>query len=142
MQIKHRTRAYDLTVVGFVVCLTKLYWHTNKEELTMSKQSRAKNRARRARRKDQGTGAMAMYVSNLNRMSDANHYNAQEALLDQLHKILCDRRVFKDHKFMELFRDNFWGTLEREIAMHHSNSPKRLMALDLLAKIMAIRNKG
>ena len=107
----------------------------------MSKQSRAKSRAKRAKRKDRGTGAMAMYISNLNRMSDANSYCTQEALLDQLHKILCDRRVFKDNKFMSLFRDNFWGTLEREIAMHKSTSPKRLIALDLIAKIAAIRNK-
>jgi hypothetical protein len=108
----------------------------------MCKQSRAKSRAKRAKRKDQGTGAMAMYISNLNRMSDANAYNAQEALLDQLHKILCDRRVFKDNKFMGMFRDNFWSTLEREVAMMHSTSPKRLIALDLIAKIRAIRNKG
>jgi hypothetical protein len=98
----------------------------------MSKQSRAKSRARR---KSKGTGAAAMYVSNLNRMSDANRYFAKEALLDELHTILCDRRVFKDNKFMSLFRDNFWGTLEREVAMHHSSSPKRLKALDLIVKI-------
>lgn len=99
----------------------------------MSKQSRAKSRARR---KARGTGsAAAMYVSNLNRMSDANHYFAKEALLDELHKLLCDRRVFKDHKFMDLFRDNFWGTLEREVALHHSNSPKRMKALELIVKI-------
>lgn len=106
----------------------------------MSKQSRAKSRARR-KSKGTGTSAAAMYISNLNRMSDANAYLAQENLLDQLHKILCDRRVFKDNKFMSLFRDNFWATLEREIAMHHSTSPKRLIALDLVAKIMAIRSK-
>lgn len=98
----------------------------------MSKQSRAKSRARR---KARGTGAAAMYISNLNRMSDANAYLAKEALLDELHKILCDRRVFKDNKFMSLFYDNFWGTLEREIAMHHSSSPKRIKALDLIVKI-------
>lgn len=99
----------------------------------MSKQSRAKSRARR---KARGTGAAAaMYVSNLNRMSDANHYFAKEALLDELHAILCDRRVFKDNKFMNLFRDNFWGSLEREIAMHHSSSPKRMKALELIARI-------
>jgi len=98
----------------------------------MSKQSRAKSRARR---KSKGTGAAAMYVSNLNRMSDANRYFAKEELLDELHKILCDRRVFKDNKFMSLFRDNFWNSLEREIAMHHSNSPKRLKALELIVKI-------
>ena len=98
----------------------------------MSKQSRAKSRARR---KSKGTGAAAMYVSNLNRMSDANHYFAKEALLDELHKLLCDRRVFKDHKFMDLFRDNFWGTLERELAMHNSHSPKRMKALELIVKI-------
>jgi hypothetical protein len=105
----------------------------------MSKQSRAKSRARRARHKDQGTGAAAMYISNLNRMSDANAYMSTEALKDELHKLLCDRRVFKDNKFMNLFRDNFWGTLEREIAMHHSNSPKRMRALELIALICAIR---
>ncbi len=107
----------------------------------MSKQSRAKSRAKRAKHKDRGTGAMAMYVSNLNRMSDANHYNATESLLDQLHKVLCDRRVFKDNKFMGLFRDNFWGSLERELALHHSNSPKRMIALDLVAKIRAAYNR-
>jgi hypothetical protein len=106
----------------------------------MSKQSRAKNRARRARRKDQGTGAAAMYISNLNRMSDANAYNAQEALLDQLHKILCDRRVFKDNKFMGLFRDNFWASLERELIMCNSKSRKCAIALELVVKIRAIRN--
>lgn len=104
----------------------------------MSKQSRAKSRARR---KSKGTGAAAMYISNLNRMSDANSYLAQEALLDQLHKVLCDRRVFKDNKFMSLFRDNFWSTLERELAMMHSTSSKRMIAIDLIAKIRAIRNK-
>ncbi len=104
----------------------------------MSKQSRAKSRARR---KSKGTGAMAMYVSNLNRMSDANAYNATEALLDELHKVLCDRRVFKDNKFMGLFRDNFWSTLEREIAMMHSTSSKRLIALDLIARIRAAYNR-
>jgi len=103
----------------------------------MSKQSRAKSRARR---KNKGTGAAAaMYVSNLNRMSDANAYFAKEALLDELHKILCDRRVFKDNKFMNLFRDNFWGSLEREIAMHHSSSPKRMRALELIALIRVVR---
>ena len=76
-----------------------------------------------------------MYISNLNRMSDANHYLAKEALLDELHTILCDRRVFKDNKFMYLFRDNFWGSLEREIAMHHSSSPKRIKALEIIARI-------
>lgn len=99
----------------------------------MSKQSRAKSRARR---KSKGTGAAAtMYISNLNRMSDANHYLAKEALLDELHTILCDRRVFKDNKFMNMFRDNFWGSLEREIALHHSSSPKRIKALELIARI-------
>lgn len=107
----------------------------------MSKQSRAKSRERRAKRKSQGTGAAAMYVSNLNRMSDANQYLAKEALLDQLHKVLCDRRVFRDIKFMNLFRDNFWSTLEREIATQHSTSPKRMIALDLIAKIRAIRER-
>lgn len=105
----------------------------------MSKQSRAKSRARR---KSRGTGAAAaaMYISNLNRMSDANCYFAKEALLDELHAILCDRRVFKDGKFMSLFRDNFWGTLERELAMHHSSSHKRMRALELIALIRNIRN--
>lgn len=106
----------------------------------MSKQSRAKSRARR---KSRGTGnAATMYINNFNRMSDANAYNTTEALLDQLHKVLCDRRVFKDSKFMGLFRDNFWSTLEREVAMHHSNSPKRMIALDLIAKIRALYGRG
>ena len=105
----------------------------------MSKQSRAKSRARR---KSQGTGACApMYINNFNRMSDANAYMATEELLDQLHKVLCDRRVFKDNKFMGLFRDNFWGTLERELAMHNSKSRKCAVALELVIKIRAIRNK-
>jgi hypothetical protein len=99
----------------------------------MSKLSRKQSRARR---KNKGTGASAtMYISNLNRMSDANQYLAKEALLDELHKLLCDRRVFKDNKFMNMFRDNFWGSLEREIALHHSSSPKRIKALELLARI-------
>ena len=103
----------------------------------MSKQSRAKSRARR---KSQGTGSAApMYINNFNRMSDANAYMATEELLDQLHKVLCDRRVFKDNKFMNLFRDNFWGSLEREIAMHHSSSPKRMRALELIALIRVVR---
>lgn len=105
----------------------------------MSKQSRAKSRERR---KSKGTGsAAAMYISNLNRMSDANQYFAKEALLDELHAILCDRRVFKDNEFMSLFRDNFWDTLERKLALHHSSSSKRLVALDLIVKIRACNKK-
>lgn len=103
----------------------------------MSKQSRAKSRARR---KSQGTGSAApMYINNFNRMCDANQYFATEELLDQLHKVLCDRRVFKDNKFMGLFRDNFWASLERELVMCNSKSRKCAVALELVVKIRAIR---
>lgn len=111
----------------------------------MSKQSRAKSRTRRdhiAKRKSKGTGSAAtIYVGNMFRMSDANKYLAKEALLDELHLVLCDRKVFKDGKFMQLFCNNFWATLERELAMHRSSSHKRLTALDLVVKIRAYNDK-
>jgi hypothetical protein len=80
-----------------------------------------------------------MYVTNFSLMCDANQFWARKSLFDQLHKVLDDRRVFKDEKFRELFRNNFWIELEHKLALHHSTSPKRLIALDLVAKIRATK---
>lgn len=102
----------------------------------MSKQSRAKSRARRRAR---GTGAAPMYVTNFSLMCDANQFWTRKTLFDQLHHVLDDHRVFKDEKFRELFRSNFWASLEHELAMHHSTSPKRLIALDLVVKIRSTK---
>ena len=102
----------------------------------MSKQSRAKSRARR---KHRGTGSVATmtFAQSISMMPEAERFDLKSTLMDQLHKILCDHRVFKDNKFLSLFYSNLWIDLEREVAMKNSTSPKRLIALDLIFKIRA-----
>ena len=95
----------------------------------MSKQSRAKSR-----RHKKPTGAVATFERSIRYMPEHKLYDMKYEMLNALHKYLCDRRVFKDHEFLELFNSRLWSDLERKVASKHSNSDKIDEVLELIPK--------
>lgn len=105
----------------------------------MSKQSRAKSRARReshAKRKSQGTGATVAFARTIRYMPEAERFHTKSTLMDELHKSLCDRRTF-DTEFLSLFYCHLWSDLEMKLISMNSSSKNRMKALDLVTKIKA-----
>lgn len=96
----------------------------------MSKQSRAKSR-----RHKKPTGAVATFERSIRYMPEHKLYDLKEEILNSLHKALCDRRVFKDHEFLELFNSRLWSDLERKVAMKRSTSDKIDEVLNLIPKV-------
>ena len=103
----------------------------------MSKQSRAKSRAKK---KAQGTGAAVAFANSIRRMPEDERFNLKSNLMDQLHKALCDKRTFDDPEFLSLFYCNLWSDLEFKVAVKNSVSKNRMKALELIAKIKAFYN--
>lgn len=103
----------------------------------MSKQSRAKSRARR---KSKGTNAVAVFEQSIRYMPEHKLFDMKYDMMNTLHHALCDRRVFKDRKYLELFNGRQWSDLEREVAMSRSTSDKIELVLELIpkAKILCI----
>ena len=99
----------------------------------MSKQSRAKSR-----RHKRGTGAVATFEKSIRYMPERRAYNKLADLLNELHKILCDRRTFKSPEFISSFYLREWDELERMIASKNSVSENRDKALELIPKIVAL----
>lgn len=99
----------------------------------MSKQSRAKSR-----RHKKPTGAVATFERSIRYMPEDRLYRMLSEILDDIHKSLCDRRTFKDRKFLDLFYLRHWNNLEREVAMKNSNSDKCARILELIPKVRAI----
>lgn len=96
----------------------------------MSKQSRA-----RSRRHKKPTGAVATFERSIRYMPEHKLYDMKYEMLNTLHKALCDRRIFKDHEFLELFNSRLWSDLERKVATKHSTSDKIASVLDLIPKV-------
>lgn len=101
----------------------------------MSKQSRAKTRARR---KALGTDATVAFVRSINRMPEADRFYTKSLILDELHKVLSDRRTF-DSNVLGLFYCELWTDLE-DIVLAKRGSKNRTKALELLVKIKAFYN--
>lgn len=102
----------------------------------MSKQSRAKSRARR---KAKGTGSAAVsFVQTVRYMPEAERFYTKSTILDELHKVLCDRRSF-DNGILGLFYCELWTDLE-DIVLAKRGSKNRTKALELLVKIKAFYN--
>lgn len=101
----------------------------------MSKQSRAKARARR---KSQGTGAAVAFARTINHMPEADRFYTKSVLLDELHKVLCDRRTFSND-ILGLFYCELWTDIE-DVVMSKRDSKNRTKALELLVKIKAFYN--
>ena len=96
----------------------------------MSKQSRAKSR-----RHKKPTGAVATFERSIRYMPEHKLYDMKYEMLNTMHKYLCDRRVFKDHEFLELFNSRLWSDLERKVATKRSTSDKIAGVLDLIPKV-------
>lgn len=101
----------------------------------MSKQSRAKSRARR---KAQGTGAAVAFANTIRHMPEADRFRTKSAVLDELHKVLSDRRTFSN-SILGLFYCELWTDLE-DIILAKRDSKNRTKALELLAKIKVFYN--
>ena len=99
----------------------------------MSKQSRAKSR-----RHKKPTGAVATFEQSIRYMPDDRLYKMLGELMNELHKALCDRRTFKNRKFLDLFYLRHWNDLEYEVAMKNSNSNNRAIALELIPKVRVL----
>lgn len=101
----------------------------------MSKQSRAKSRARR---KSRGTGAAVAFARTVNHMPEAERFYTKSVILDELHKVLCDRRTF-DNSILGLFYCELWTDLE-DVVLSKRDSKNRAKAIELLVKIKAFYN--
>ena len=99
----------------------------------MSKQSRAKSR-----RHKKPTGAVATFEKSIRYMPEPRLYKMLAELLNELHKALCDRRTFKDRKFLDLFYLRYWNDLECEVACKNSNNENRVKALELIPKVRVL----
>lgn len=99
----------------------------------MSKQSRAKSR-----RHKKGTGAVATFEQSIRYMPEHRVYNKLAEMLNELHKVLCDRRTFKSREFLDLFYLRRWSELEHKIARKQSVSESRERALELIPKVVAL----
>ena len=102
----------------------------------MSKQSRAKSR-----RHKKGTGAVATFEQSIRYMPEHRVYNKLADLLNELHKVLCDRRTFKDSEFLSSFYLREWNNLQKMIENKKSVSENREKALELIPKIVALFNR-
>ena len=102
----------------------------------MSKQSRAKSR-----RHKRGTGAVATFEQQIRYMPEHRVYNKLADLLNELHKVLCDRRTFKDSEFLSSFYLREWDNLKKMIENKKSVSDNRDKALELIPKIVALFNR-
>jgi hypothetical protein len=71
-------------------------------------------------------------------MPEHRVYNKLADLLNELHKVLCDRRTFKDSEFLSSFYLREWEELEKMIACKKSVSENREKALELIPKIVAL----
>lgn len=99
----------------------------------MSKQSRAKSRARR---KAQGTNTAAVsFATTIRHMPQAEQFYTKSIILDELHKVLCDRRTF-DNSILGKFYCESWTEIEK-IVIAKRGSKNRTKALELLVKIKA-----
>jgi hypothetical protein len=96
----------------------------------MSKQSRAKARARR---KSQGTGAAVAFAQTIRHMPEADRFYTKSVILDELHKVLSDRRTF-DNSILGLFYCELWTDIE-DAVMSKRDSKNRAKALELIAKV-------
>lgn len=99
----------------------------------MSKQSRAKSR-----RHKKPTGAVATFERSIRYMPEDRLYKMLGELLNELHKVLCDRRTFKKYDFLSMFYLREWDNLEYEVAIKNSASGNRVKALELIPKIRVI----
>lgn len=99
----------------------------------MSKQSRAKSR-----RHKKPTGAVATFEHQIRYMPEDRLYKMLSELMDELHKVLCDRRTFKDSEFLSLFYCHSWSDLEFKVATKNSTSNNRITALSIIPKVRAI----
>jgi hypothetical protein len=97
----------------------------------MSKQSRAKSR----RHHKKPTGAVATFEQQIRYMSEDRLYKMLGEAMNELHKALCDRRTFKDNKFLSMFYLREWDDLEREVALKNSASDNRTKALEIIPKV-------
>jgi hypothetical protein len=104
----------------------------------MSKQSRQKSRRHSHKR---GTGAVATFEQSIGYMPEHRVYNKLSDLLNELHKVLCDRRTFKSPEFISSFYLREWDKLEKMIACKNSVSENRDKALELIPKIVALFNR-
>ena len=101
----------------------------------MSKQSRAKTRARRKR---QGTGAAVVFANTIRHMPEADRFRTKSVILDELHKVLSDGRTF-NKSILGLFYCELWTDIE-DIVFAKRDSKNRTKALELLAKVKAFYN--
>lgn len=101
----------------------------------MSKQSRAKSRARR---KAQGTGAAVAFANTVRHMPEADRFRTKSVILDELHKVLSDGRTFSK-SILGLFYCELWTDIE-DIVLAKRDSKNRTKALELLAKVKAFYN--
>ena len=101
----------------------------------MSKQSRAKSRARR---KAQGTGAAVAFANTIRHMPEADRFHTKSAILDELHRVLSDRRSF-DNGILGLFYCELWTDIEERV-LAKRDSKNRTKALELLTKIKVFYN--
>lgn len=103
----------------------------------MSKQSRAKSRARR---KNKGTGTAAVTFEQFIRyMPEPEKFCLKTKIMDELHKVLCDRRTVWGGKFLGMFYCHLWTDLEDNVAAQRP-SINRTKALELIAKVKAFYN--
>ena len=102
----------------------------------MSKQSRAKSRARR---KSVGTGSAAVsFAQTIRYMPEAERFYTKSVILDELHRVLSDRRTF-DSNVLGLFYCELWTDIE-DIVISKRGSKNRTKALELLVKVKAFYN--
>ena len=99
----------------------------------MSKQSRAKSR-----RHKKPTGAVATFEKSIRYIPEPRLYKMLGEVMNELHKALCDRRTFKDRKFLDLFYLRHWDDLEYAVALKNSNSDNRAKALELIPKVRVL----